>query len=156
MDKPLPVKVYCKSCKRHISRSNLAKHRRKCTIDRPAKRGGNRYAIEIEIPRHTTILHSDNQNKTDDITKMYPNLRDCCVVLHRLEPSQYQYPVHRRRAGFSCDEIDVLRQTFNGQLGQSLRFMNIKQLLASNKLGLDMLHKFKLLQIRDRIKCLKH
>ena len=156
MDKPLHLKVYCELCKRRISRPNLAKHRRKCTIDRPAKRGGDRHASRIDIPCHTTILPSDNQNKTDDITKMYPNLRDCCVVLHRLKPSQYQYPVHRRRAGFSCTELDFLRETFSGQLGQSLRFFNIKQLLASNKVGLDMLDKFKLLQIRDRIKCFKH
>lgn len=144
MDKSLPsTQVLCHICQRQISRTNLARHRRRCTTDRPAKRGGSR--------RKSGIC-----------------MRDCYVVIRRLSPSHYQElgdsdqqtteqtrRRHRRRAGFSAHETAFLSHRFNGLLGQSIRYLKIKQLLKTDTDGLDIMEKYTMLQIRDKIKCTK-
>ncbi len=157
----------CESCQKQISRSNIAKHRRKCSTDRPAKRGGNRCLPGIDKKLHTTtfpLSHDHTKQNShfhsDDSIMNHAYIKDCYVMLHRIRPSQYPVSLqcrrlHRRRAGFSLEETAFLHQTFNGQLRISHRFLKIRQLLKTDKDGLDILSKYTILQIRDKIKCMK-
>ena len=61
------------------------------------------------------------------------------------------YKSHKRRASYTSNDLDLFRVKFHDCLGTSIKMKEIRSRLD----GYDILDRFTLLQIRDKLKCFK-
>jgi len=115
----------------------------------------NHPPTDIQVCSTTVQMHQIEMEET--ITT-----KPCRVNLSRLpNPKTNQTSTetltksHQRRAGYNSLEIHCINRIFNDCRGKSLHFRLIRQMLSADQEGIQLLQKYKTIQLRDKVKSLK-